>query len=414
MSEGLDMKLHPIRYFADLCPGTGYNNATRGMVAALETIGYSPSTLRLIPALTADLHAQALDTVDALEPYMHGDWEGDDNNDRVNIVHLNPGMVGDYHTALEGRWNIAITTWETSQLPRVKAGDRTVLSDLNKFDEVWVPSRWVAAMFAHEGVTVPVHVVPHALRPELLKVPLLEEQGDGTTFYTMGAWNARKAPDALLQAYLSTGWSPASGTLLQLYCVPPTRDPSMVAAHSYFAQEGVRDIVESCPDRTSVAPYALHTTYVPYEQVLERHQQGHVFVTASRGEGFCLPVLEALAFGNWVIAGGPWVQDFADHVGTVDNSGPIESLSVREVPIKPVPDCRGYEMGQQWWEPSQNDLLHALKAAHESRCECGPVSLHARQGVARIIRRAYAPATVGAQIAKRLEVANEVLQGTGW
>jgi hypothetical protein len=36
-----------------------------------------------------------------------------------------------------------------------------------------------------------------------------------------------------------------------------------------------------------------------------------------------LPVLEALAFGNWVIGGGPWPKDFIDVVGTADDGGPI-------------------------------------------------------------------------------------------
>jgi hypothetical protein len=127
-----------------------------------------------------------------------------------------------------------------------------------------------------------------------------------------------------------------------------------------------------------------------------------------------LPVLEALAFGNWVIGGGPWLKDFIDVVGTADDGGPIAELPARKAPIKPVADCRGYEIGQQWWEVSQVDLLEAMRTAHEALWECGPVSYEERQRVAQRVREAYGPTAIGSIIRERLEVADEALQGSGW
>ena len=404
----------PIRYFGDFNPGTGYNVAARGYAHALRQLGYSTDTMRLIPALMVGLEASDVDRDDWTNDYMHGDWLGDDSQDKVNIVHLNPGAVGDYWTPLGGRYNIAITTWETDRLPMTEFGQdkRTVGGDLNKYDEIWVPCRFVKEMFIRCGVEKPIFVIPHVLLPEF---PLrVKEVGryrkNKTVFYTIGTWNARKDLERVLHAYFTAGWNPLSGTILQLFSVPPTRNGQRVYAHGWLAQQALERIRASSGDEDSLPSHGLHTIYVPYSQVGERHLGSDVFVTASHGEGFCLPALEAAACGNWIIGGGPWLEELAGVAGKVEDGGLIDLLPAELVPITPMPEVRGYELDQQWWNTKLADLRDAMKAAHEARQD----GEHQRVEAAARVREAYSPQAIAKLIAPRMEHVAEVMRGAGW
>jgi hypothetical protein len=402
----------PIRIFGDLNPGTGYNNAMRGTLEVLNALGLYQDRVRLATATTAPVNMSDVESTDKVQQYMFGEWSG---NDRINLVQLNPGMVGMYHTSHEGRWNIAYTTWETNRLPEkpYKRNDetRTIVGDLNEYDEVWVPCRFVADVFSNSGVKdEKLFVVPHALLPEVLNAePVPAGLSPYVEFYTIGTWNVRKDPGAVVQAYLRCGWNPVSKVNLQVYSVPSTRDPQSVLAHGYVVDDGLKNIKASATDPDSCPSIGPNTTYVPYSKVAQRHAAGDVFVTASHGEGFCLPALEALAMGSWLIGGGPWIEELADVAGRLEDGGPVEVLPSRMVPLTPMPEVKGYELGQDWWTVNHRDLTEAMKDAYAALQE-GPSG----KGPAMKVREHYCPKAIGQIVGARLERATEVLQESGW
>lgn len=393
-----------IRIFADINPGTGYNNALRGLIRSLEVLGYTPENVHVIGAATSMIY-QTDDNRDWLEPYIFGPWECDD---KINIVHLNPGMVGDYWTSVGGRVNIAYCAWETDHLPRkvypVNGVDRTCAGDLNKFDQVWVPSPFLVKIFRDSGVTAPIHVMPHALQPELLARPV--KTYTTTTqrrLYTIGSWNDRKNIRGLLRAYLATGLSPLDMTLL-MHLVPPTRDGHAIEAHAFIAKEQTTQLYDALPTKDGPG-FGLLTVPRPYPWILDFHAQNDLFVTASRGEGFCLPALEALALGNAVLGGGgPWLTDLADAIGDL-RVGALYLVPTQLVEITPMPECRGYELDQRWWEPSREAFTNALLGA----------PIIGRPEVAQRVRDLFCPTAIAKNhLAARLEEAEAMLQKTGW
>lgn len=393
-----------IRLIGDTNPGTGYNNALRGLVRALEQLGYSPANLHVIGAVMS-MHYQNLDESDGdwLFPYIYGDWSGDD---QINIVHLYPPMVGPYWTPLNGRVNIAYCAWETDQLPKATyqkdGATRTCIDDLNLYDQVWVPSKFLVEVFRRSGVTKPIHVVPHALQPELLARPIKPAAvyEGARRFYYTGSWNDRKNPRGLLRAYFATNWTPVDASLL-LHVTPHTRDLAAVEAHAFIAKEQVKQLVEAYPGIS--AGFGLLTTPRPYSWVLDFHTQNDVFVTASRGEGFCLPALEALAMGSGVIGSGPWAEDLAAAIGEL-RVGALYIVPSQKVEITPMPECRGYELDQQWWEPSREAFTGSFLGA----------PIVGRPEVAQRVRDLFSPTAISRIVAERLEEANEMLQRTGW
>lgn len=444
----MDFTKYFIRYWCDFNPGTGFNNAARGYLQAFKRLGLDSRHIHLAPAVLSDFGATDDDLYDWTAPYTHRvsaddvveavqagrepppTW--DDDKTKINIVHLSPGMIAQRAlvTTVGSRYNVAITAWETDKLPLrpsnrdemlagVAAGKSlTAAEALDEYDEVWVPTRHNKAVLEASGVRKPIYVIPHVLLPELLERPLAPPPPGPISFYTMGAWNARKDPALLLQTYLSLGWDSTTPVDLQLYCVPPTRDTRVMMMHQMRAQADVERILEGLPDRLGAVPHGLHTSrYVPYEEVLNRHERGHFYVSASHGEGFGLPALEAAALGRGVIAGGPWVEELAEVAGALDSGGLVDLLSTRKVPVTPMEECAGYEIGQNWWAVDAHELGEGMRAAYEALAGLAPDDLDYSEAFrcAQRVRAAYNPDTVAKEyIAARLQAIHEVLDGSGW
>ena len=342
----------------------GYGYAARGLIQALRAIGVTPKHLRIVPSITNSPAVEDLDEDIWLDPYLYGDWAGDD---RVNIVHLNPALVGAYHTSANSRYNIAYCAWETKQLPKATyeslGAARTVVQDLNAYDEIWVPTRIVAEVFLRSGVTRPIYVIPHALTEQALAMPPKTKppaEKAGVGLYFIGSWNPRKNPEGLLRAYWQTGWSIATQALLSLHLTTPNRTPDAIAQHSWIVSQRVQELRTLLVTPQDGPRLAVLTVPRSYAWLLKLHATNHVFVTASRGEGFCLPALEAVAAGNYVIGGaGPALDDLARLAPSA-----VVALPRVEVPITPMPEYRGYELDQTWWDTSLEDLAAELKAVY--------------------------------------------------
>lgn len=426
-----------IRYIGDFAPGTGYNTAMRGYLKCLEHLGLDAGNVRGVPAIsmstvssivrmpTGDgelsIHpdgpggvfqgADGMPDNDWTFQYLHGEWDEEPN---LNIVHTHVRYLGHFWTA--GMYNIAIVTWETDKLPIAAWRDsfdqqHTVVEDINKFDEVWVPTEWNRKLLLKSDVTVPVHVIPHAILPELQELPYMDRPTEEVAFYHMGTWNARKDPETLLHAWFTTGWNPLDRVDLSLFCVPPSRDSLVVDVHGNQAKAALEAIQSSLPESSAAPQYGLHTVYVDYEEVLRRHQGCHVLVSASHGEGFFLPALEAAAFGNWVIGGGPWLEELAEVAGRVENGGLIDILPVRKVPITTVQGVWGYEPGQKWWSVDVDDLRDAMVSARHGLKE---EDMMQEEEAALQVRKHYSVERIAGLMRERLLKVENLVQETGW
>src|SRR5579864_1736088 len=100
-----------------------------------------------------------------------------------------------------GKRNVGYTVWETDALPSHWPGL------LNAMQAVTCPSRMSAEVFIRGGVTRPVRVVPHirryawseSTRDDAIALRLrMRIPDDHYVFYSIGAWDPRKAlPDLL-------------------------------------------------------------------------------------------------------------------------------------------------------------------------------------------------------------------------
>lgn len=436
---------YPImRYICD-AQESGYGNAMRGYLQAFKTLGIYGDTLRVVPVLaptsapqpmmmnqpsgvdpeggmqfdpnvmmnqpSGEATAAIFSDDDPVNEYTSGDWPA---GDQINLVHLNPGMLNMYYTPIGGRYNIAITAWETDRLTvrgYEKGGFlRSMKQDINDYDEVWVPTNHVKALMEASGVEKPIFVIPHVLREEVLAIkpkspaPLGKQK---VGFYSIGPWNARKNHIDLVRAYFATRWTISDPVRLQLFSIPVVQDANAIETHEWIANDAIRELRRSSPvDKLDLPAVNLLGSPRPYrDHVTQAHVQNHCFITASRGEGFCLPALDAAALGNYVSGGFPALEDLA----RVAPSS-INVMNYRETPITPMPEVAGYEIDHCWWETSIEDLKSEFLALLSFARDEGMPSTEDIEAV----RETYCPTAVGKLIAARLEVAAEVVANSGW
>lgn len=220
-------------------------------------------------------------------------------------------------------------------------------------DEVWTPSEYSRRAYIESGVAADlVHVVPNGIdldrfSPQGPVWPLPER---GTVFLFVGGLIARKGVDLLLEAY-GRAFTAADDVCLVL--------KGFGGGTFYRGQtaESLLERFERLPDRPELV---FLDEEVPYERLPSLYRAASVLVQPYRGEGFCLPALEALACGVPVIVtdGGP-TDDFTSEacawrVRSERVPVPDEGFSGRGLTLAP---------GAFLLEPDLDALAAALRAA---------------------------------------------------
>jgi glycosyltransferase involved in cell wall biosynthesis len=219
--------------------------------------------------------------------------------------------------------------WESTLVPaaHVEEINRTAALQL-------VPCSQNVDSFRDSGIRVPIEVLHHGIDPD--KFPFLERHSsDIFTFGTFGDLSPRKGVDVLMRAF-SDEFKPAEPVRL------------LMKSNASIAM-GRRPLDK----RISVLVGSLG-----HDQLLEFLRQMDVFVMPSRGEGFGLCGLEAMATGLPLIATN-W-------------SGPAEYLDAEDsYPLAyRLMDANGIESNHVryyglWAEPEYEHLRYLMRWTYE-------------------------------------------------
>ncbi len=263
----------------------------------------------------------------------------------VSVLHV-PGYAA---TRIHGASaNVVRTMFETDSIPQDWVGR------LNQMDEVWVPTSFNLETFADAGVTVPIHVVPGGVdatlfRPGLrpLRVPGLR----GTVFLSIFEWAFRKGWDVLLSA-----WAEAFG---------PDDDVSLVLRASQVTGTiGTAAPIDQRVDahlellgkaRTDVAPIVVLDRPLSMADLPRLYAAADVYVSASRGEGWGRPMLEAMACRIPVVA-----TRWSGNLAFMDDENSV-LLDIEG--LHPVDDRAEFAFyrGHRWAEPSRAHLVEVFQ-----------------------------------------------------
>jgi len=211
----------------------------------------------------------------------------------------------------------------------------------NAMDEVWVPASFNVDSFRASGVRVPVRVMPLGVDVDHFHPGIVGSRPSSRyTFLSVFEWGERKAPEILLRSFAAE-FAPQEDVVLLLSVF--NRDPSV----DVEAEIARLDLPPSAPVVVMVNP-----EFAGY-QMGALYRSADCFVLPSRGEGWGMPVLEAMASGLPVIAtgwGGP--ADFLhDGVG----------YPLRVAKMVPAEARCPYYEGFEWAEPDPDHLRFLLR-----------------------------------------------------
>jgi GT2 family glycosyltransferase len=321
---------------------TGYGMSCREILRALDQAGvktiyryvYGPGTVfpPVEPEATGD---HRLDVIRGRRcPKLP-------RRPQVGVVYAQ----ADVFARCRARYKIGYTMLEVDGFPPawVRAADR--------MDEVWVPSEFNRRGLLDSGAKRPVHVIPlgvdtNYFHPGLRtwKSPLGE-----FVFLSIFEWGERKEPWLLLKAFNEVF---SAKEPVRLLCKVMNRDGSI------RLKEEIRRLrLKESGGRIS---YLFNLDF-PHYQLGSLYASADCFLAVSRGEGWDMPLMEAMACGLPAIA-----TDWGAHQEFV-HPGIAYPLRVRGT-VKAVAKCP-YYAGFSWADPDPEHLRHLLRAVYEDRDE---------------------------------------------
>lgn len=262
-----------------------------------------------------------------------------------------------------GRTRIGYTVFETDRL------SDAAIHQLRQLDQVWVPSTWGKQVLLANGVPAErVRVVPEGIDPRVFHpdVPPLPEvtARAGFRFLTVGKWEIRKGMIELLQAF-DRAFTPTDDVWLIVHCPTTVQGLQHVNVAHAIDTLGLRNrarvMLVTTPLDDATAMAGLYTAC-------------HAFVSATKGEGWGLPLTEAMACGLPVIA--PWHSAPTEYL-TADNSYPVDVTALEDAWC-PVFFPRRGEHGR-WAVVDVHRLAAQLRDVYEHQTEARAKGLRAAE-----------------------------------
>jgi len=254
-------------------------------------------------------------------------------------------------------YKIGYTMLEVDGLPR------EWVAACNAMDEVWTPSRWGATVFANAGVARPIIVMPLGYDPARFRPDGPARRLTGRfTFLSVFEWGERKAPEALLRSY-AAAFTRRDEVLLVL------------RVNNFDTEVDVAQQIAALRLPADIPPIALiYNRRISDESLGALYRSADCFVLPTRGEGWGLPILEAMACGLPVIA--------TDWSGQTEffHSGVGYPLRVRRL-VAANAKCP-YYLGWRWAEPDGEHLIALMRYVYEHPDEARSVGARAAQEAA--------------------------------
>jgi glycosyltransferase involved in cell wall biosynthesis len=314
-------------WHSSFAAATGYSGSSLALALELDRRGVA---LRPLYLYGSDAREQL--EWGALHPRIAALQQGPLRLDWPQVVY----GPGDLWAKNSGAYRVGFSMLEVDGLPQswIAAG--------NQLDEVWTPTPWGAEVFRAAGIRVPVHVVPLGVDTTHFK-PAVEPRAllhDRTIFVSVFEWAGRKGWDVLLKAY-ARAFKPNESVLLLLKVESRAPAENPFAAIAQLLPHPTPPIGVICNQRLSLG------------QLAELYQSADCFVLPTRGEGWGMPVLEAMACGLPAIATN-WsgMTAFLNDV----NGYPLPIKS-----LVPAPETTAYYRGLRWAEPDEDALVELLR-----------------------------------------------------
>jgi len=270
---------------------------------------------------------------------LYSSYKNEGNPD-VHIV-LNETDHYYFYDNYSGK-KIAYNVWETTRQPD------NFFNKLKEYDQVWVPSKWQRDSTIEQGIPAnKVKIVPEGVDVEKYKP--IEKKHDKTKpfqFLLIGRWDYRKATQEIIKSFVDEFSEDENVELL-------------LSVDNPFAKDGFSSTEERLKNSGISHSRIKIVNHISSEKYVDMLKNVDVFLSCARGEGWNLPLIEAMACGipsiysNW---GGQ--LEFAEGRGI-----PVDIIS--EVPVSDLVDDKYYSWSWNapgnFAEPNFKDLTKKMR-----------------------------------------------------
>lgn len=341
------MELKGIKYIGPVLDSSGYAQASRGYVLALDKLN---APLMVRPVSFEDARPNLGSDGITLNKLI--DKEIDYN---VVILHMTPEFAAQH--VENGKINIEYVVWETTKLHPAWLD----YINSNNIDAAMVGCDWNVEVFKNSGIKKPVFAVPHGI--EIGEYDNIEPYAisgikkDAYKFYDIAQFTERKHPTALIQSYWAAFQNDENVALIL-----KTYRSNFSDKEKDAVRNTIKRLKEAMPV-DSYPPIYLILNMLSRKEILGLHKAGDCFVSLNRFEGFGLNPFEAGAAGNPIIVtGGGGVLEYAkpEHSYLVDYS---------LTPVFGMNWSPWYKGDQMWAEPDCGHAMELMKHVYNNQEE---------------------------------------------
>lgn len=241
-----------------------------------------------------------------------------------------------YYDDYDG-YKIAFCVWESTRFPE------HFFNQLLKFDEIWVPTQWQFDCLVEQGCPPEkIQVIPEGVDVETFKPIKKYEKKEKFRFLHFGRWDYRKGTTEILRAFSEE--------------FADDENVEMIASvENPYPNDGLTSTEERVKFHNIDSKRIKFLNFPPREEYVKYLQDGDVFVSCSRSEGWNLPLIEAMACGTPSIY-SEW-------------GGQLQFAEGKGLPVK----IKGFvpanyehkEWPGEYCEPDWNDLKFKMRQAYE-------------------------------------------------
>jgi glycosyltransferase involved in cell wall biosynthesis len=325
-----------INLLSNFSQGGGYPGASESIAITLERKGVDIRVLRLTPYSPRNVRPEGNNILE--KPFIMSDI----------------GVAFSYPIAFNGLMNhkirIGYTMFETDKLPDITDRNPDWVKACNSLTRLWVPSKHCADLFRNSGVKVPIDIIQLGVDPNLYSFYERPERNT-FTFLMLGTLTIRKNPGIVLSAFLA------------LF----KNNPNVRIV--FKTQSGTMGHIQM-PDKNVIIIDKLASV----QETIQYYRDADCYVCTSRGEGFCLPPVEAMATGLPVIvAKNTGMLEYCNE----EYNYPIECPN--KVPVMRMPK----EWGNcgNWWDVDYEQLKKTMMYVYEHQKEAKEKGVKAAEWV---------------------------------
>jgi len=358
---------YPVLYTAKAGGPSGFARAARGYMRGMSDIGIN-------------VFFEALDTViDSVQP------TGDEV---VNSIFTGRGDMlmpqitwgqAPYNIKNSGVYKIGHCEFEADEAP--ESWPRYC----NMMDEIWVPTEWDKKKFEKAGVQVPIYVIHQGIDPNYFHpdyAPMEVPTKETFKFLCNAAWFPRKNLRNMIIAFQSEFGKHEDVCLI-------------LKTINLGLNKGIDKELKTIPKMKRGANIYVREEDLPDHKMPSLYTMADCFVLPTRGEGWGLPMFEALACGVPVITTG---YGAPNETLRDDKGKPFPGVHFIEHSPAISDEPYVYIEGKTWAEPNLRHFRKLMREVYNNRQSEKKKAME----TSKIIRSKYSWSHVSEKIKERL------------